>query len=51
MCKTYQTKEEALAAFKKAASLRSEWEDAIRKGATKEDLEKMGMKTVVINEL
>lgn len=50
MCKTYQTKEEALAAFNKAARLRSEWEEAIRKGATREELEKLGMKTVVIND-
>ena len=50
MCKTYQTKEEALAAFKKAANLRVEWEDAIRKGATREELEKLGLKPVAINE-
>lgn len=50
MSKTYLTKEEALAAFKKTASVRNEWEEAIRKGATREELEKLGMKTVVIND-
>ncbi len=50
MSKTYLTKEEALAAFKKAASVRNEWEEAIRKGATREELEKLGLKTVVIND-
>ena len=50
MYKTYQTKEEALAAFKIAVNLRSEWEDALRKGATREELEKLGMKTVVIKD-
>ena len=50
MSKTYLTKEEALAAFKKAASVRNEWEEAIRKGAPREELEKLGLKTVVIND-
>ncbi len=50
MCKTYQTKEEAMAAFKKAAGLRSEWEEAIRKGATREEMEALGLKTVAVND-
>lgn len=50
MSKVYNTKEEAIKAVKKAVGLRREWENAIRSNTTVEELEKKGLKTVVINE-
>ncbi len=50
MSKEYKTKTEAKEAIIKAAGLRLVWENAIRNKATAEEMEKRGLKTVVINE-
>ncbi|MBP5397458.1 MAG: hypothetical protein J6Y32_02335 [Bacteroidales bacterium] len=49
MCKTYQTKEEAVTAFKKAVEARGVWEEAIRKGVSREEVEKRGLKPAEIH--
>ena len=49
MCKTYKTKEEAVAAFKKAVEARGVWEEAIRNGISREDVEKKGLKPAEIH--
>lgn len=48
--KVYKTKEEAVAAFKKSVSARRDWEEAIRKSASREELEMKGLKTVGVHE-
>lgn len=45
MVKEYHTKEEKINAFKKALSMKKKWEDAVRSGASREEMEKMGLKT------
>jgi len=50
MCKTYKTKEEAVAAFKKAVEARGVWDEAIRKGASREEVEMRGLKPAEIHE-
>ena len=49
MCKTYQTKEEVVTAFKKAVEARGVWEEAIRKGVSREEVEKRGLKPAEIH--
>ena len=48
MNKVYKTREEAVAAFKKTVTAREVWENAISQNASKEEIEKMGLKTVGI---
>jgi phage/plasmid primase-like uncharacterized protein len=50
MCKTYKTKEEAVTAFKKAVEARGVWEEAIRRGTSRKELEKKGLKPAEIHE-
>lgn len=45
MIKEYHTKEEKINAFKAAISLKKKWEEAVRSGASREEMEKMGLKT------
>lgn len=45
MVKEYHTKEEKIKAFKNALLLKKKWEDAIDSGATREEMERMGIKT------
>ena len=47
MSKVYKTKEEAQDAVRRAVKLREKWEDAIRNKATREEMEAMGLKSVV----
>ena len=49
MCKTYKTKEEAVTAFKKAVEARGVWEDAIRNGISREEVEKKGLKPAEVH--
>ena len=46
--KTYKTPEEAKAAMRKAIELRQKCEKAVRDGATREEMEKMGLKSPII---
>ena len=45
MVKKYQNNQEKVNAMKSAIALRERWLKAIHIGATKEDMEKMGLKT------
>ena len=47
MSKVYKTKGEAQDAVRRAVQLREKWEDAIRNKATREEMEAMGLKSVV----
>lgn len=44
MIKKYQNDQEKLNAMRNAIALRERWLKAVREGATKEEMEKMGMK-------
>lgn len=44
MVKKYQNNQEKLSAMKNAIALRDRWLKAVREGATKEEMEKMGLK-------
>lgn len=46
----YKTRQEALAAFKKAVNLYHEWEEAVRLGASREEMEKKGLKPVKVTK-
>lgn len=50
MKKVYNTKEEAIQAVQKAVRMRTVWENAIFSKTTVEELQKMGLKTVVVDE-
>ena len=45
MVKRYRNNQEKLDAMRSAIALRQRWIKAIREGATKEEMEKMGLKT------
>ena len=49
MCKRYKTKEEAVTAFSKAVQARGVWENAIRNGESRQELEKKGLKPADIH--
>ena len=51
MKKKERSREEIIAAFKESAMLRSKWEAAIASGASREEMEKMGVKTIGIEEV
>lgn len=46
--KTYKTPEEKIDAMRQAIELRQKWEKAVRDGATREEMEKMGLKSPII---
>lgn len=46
----YKTRKEALAAFQKAVNLYHEWKDAVRLGASREEMEKRGLKPVKVTK-
>ncbi|MBQ1208856.1 MAG: hypothetical protein II276_03140 [Bacteroidales bacterium] len=48
MIKKYKNNQEKLDAMRQAVALRQKWLQAIRKGATKEEMEKMGLKTPIV---
>ena len=48
--KVYKTPEEKLDAMRKAIELRQKWENAIRKGLSREDMEEIGLKSPKIVE-
>ena len=50
MYKVYKTREERLAALKKAIDLRKEWEEAVRLGANREEMEQRGLKPVNVTK-
>lgn len=45
MVRKYQNKQERLDAMRRAIALRQKWVKAVREGATKEEMEKMGLRT------
>lgn len=48
--KVYKTPGERIEAMRNAIELRQKWEDAIREGLSREEMEKMGLKSPVIVE-
>ena len=50
MYKVYKTREDRLTALKKAINLRKEWEEAVRLGASREEMEKRGLKPVKVTK-
>ena len=46
----YKTRKEALAAFQKAVNLYHEWEETVRLGASREEIEKKGLKPVKVTK-
>lgn len=46
--KFYETPEEAKEAMRQAIELRQKWEKAVRDGATREEMEKIGLKSPII---
>lgn len=51
MKKEKRSREEIIAAFKESAMLRSKWEEAIASGANREEMERMGLKTIGVEEV
>lgn len=51
MKKEKRSREEIIAALKESAMLRSKWEAAIASGANREEMEKMGVKTIGVEEV
>lgn len=45
MVRAYNTKEEKIEAFKQAVALRGKWTQAIKAGASREQMESMGLVT------
>lgn len=45
MIKRYQNNQEKIDAMRQAITLRQKWVEAVRKGATREEMERMGLKT------
>lgn len=48
MVRKYHNNQEKLDAIRQAIAVRQKWLKAVRDGATKEDMEKMGLKTPVV---
>lgn len=48
MVRKYQNNQEKLDAIRQAIAVRQKWLKAVREGATKEEMEKMGLKTPAI---
>ena len=48
MVRKYKNNQEKLDAMRQAIALRQKWLQAIREGATKEEMEKMGLKTPAV---
>lgn len=48
MVRKYRNNQEKLEAMRQAIALRQRWLQAIRKGATKEEMEKMGLSTPTV---
>ena len=46
----YKTRQKALDAFKKAVNLYHEWEEAVRLGASREEMEKKGLKPIKVTK-
>lgn len=46
--KTYKTPEEKIDAMRKAIELRQKWEKAISEGLSREEMEKIGLKSPII---
>jgi hypothetical protein len=51
MNKEKRSREEIVTAFKKSVMLRSRWEAAVQSGVSREEMDKMGLKTIDIQEL
>lgn len=51
MNKEKRSREEIVTAFKKSVMLRSCWEAAVQSGVSREEMDKMGLKTIDIQEL
>ena len=51
MCKVYKDKKEAEQAVRKAVELRLKWENALHGKTTLEEMEMMGLNTVVSDAL
>ena len=51
MNKEKRSREEIVTAFKKSVMLRSRWEVAVQSGVSREEMDKMGLKTIDIQEL
>lgn len=51
MKKEKRSREEIIAAFKESAMLRSKWEAAIASGANREEMGKMGVRTIGVEEV
>lgn len=45
MIKRYHNNQEKIDAMRQAITLRQKWVEAVRKGATREEMERMGLKT------
>lgn len=50
MVRIYQTREEKIQAFKQAVALRDKWAQAVKAGATREQMEAMGLVTPKVKE-
>lgn len=50
MKKGKRSREEIIAAFKESVMLRSKWESAVASGANREEMERMGLKTIGVDE-
>lgn len=50
MNKEKRSREEIVTAFKKSVILRSRWESAVQSGVSSEEKDKMGLKTIDIQE-
>ena len=48
--KVYKTPEEKIDAMRQAIELRQKWENAIREGLSREEMEKIGLKSLKIVE-
>lgn len=46
--KEKRNREEIVTAFKQSVTLRAKWEEAIASGADREEMEKMGLKTIEV---
>lgn len=51
MKKEERSREEIVTAFKKSVMLRTRWEAAVQSGVSREEMDKMGLKTIDIQEL
>ena len=48
--KVYKTQEEKMDAMRQAIELHQKWENAIREGLSREEMEKIGLKSPIIVE-